>query len=109
MRRGCSRASWPSPLEADAHRIVCWRDRLHHVGMNLHRMLVERGRERRPLRVVLIGAGKFGSMYLAQAKHTAGVHVIAVVDLAPDRARAALARVGWAQERYAAKSLIEAA
>ena len=38
--------------------------------MNLHRMLLERAATGRPLGVALIGAGKFGSMYLAQARHT---------------------------------------
>ncbi|NDP43819.1 MAG: flagellar biosynthesis protein FlgA, partial [Aromatoleum sp.] len=56
--------------------------------MNLHRMLQERAAERRPLKVGLIGAGKFGSMYLAQAKHTPGIHVTGIADLAPDRAKA---------------------
>jgi len=77
--------------------------------MNLHHKLLERAASGRPLRVALIGAGKFGSMYLAQAKHTPGVHVIAVCDLAPDRARASLDRTGWQEERYAARSLDEAA
>jgi predicted homoserine dehydrogenase-like protein len=76
--------------------------------MNLHRMLQQRAAERRPLRVALIGAGKFGSMYLAQARHTPGIHIVAVTDLVPDRARASLARVGWAREAYGAKSLAEA-
>ena len=44
--------------------------------MNLHRLLVARAAEGRPLRVGLIGAGKFGAMYLAQAKHTPGIHVV---------------------------------
>ncbi len=73
--------------------------------MNLHRMLEERAAAGRPLRVALIGAGKFGSMYLAQAKHTPGVHVVAIADLAPDRAKASLARVGWPAEAYGARSL----
>jgi len=77
--------------------------------MNLHRMLVSRAAERRPLTVGLIGAGKFGSMYLAQAKHTPGIHIVAIADLAPDRARASLARTGWAPERHAARSFGEAA
>jgi predicted homoserine dehydrogenase-like protein len=77
--------------------------------MNLYRMLQERAAQQRPLRVALIGAGKFGSMYLSQAKHTPGIHVVAVADLKPDRARASLARVGWQAERYAARSLAEAA
>ena len=60
------------------------------------------------MRAVLVGAGKFGSMYLAQARRTPGVRILAVADLAPDRARAALARVGWEAARYAARSLAEA-
>jgi predicted homoserine dehydrogenase-like protein len=77
--------------------------------MNLHRMLLERAADARPLRIALIGAGKFGSMYLAQAKHTPGTHVAAVVDLQPERARAAMLRVGWEAERLAARSLPDAA
>jgi len=73
--------------------------------MNLHRLLEARAAEGRPVRAVLVGAGKFGSMYLAQARRTPGLHVLAVADLAPDRARASLARTGWAPERFAAGSL----
>ena len=76
--------------------------------MNLHKLLVARAAEGRPLKVGLIGAGKFGAMYLAQAKHTPGIHVVAVVDLNPDRARTSLARVGWEAERYVALSLPDA-
>ena len=53
--------------------------------MNLYRMLLERAAANRPLRVGLIGAGKFGSMYLAQAKHTPGIHITGIADLSPDR------------------------
>ncbi len=77
--------------------------------MNLHRMLVARAAERRPLRVGLIGAGKFGSMYVAQAKHTAGIHIVGIADLAPDRAKASLERTGWAPQRFAARSFAAAA
>src|SRR6185295_9993816 len=76
--------------------------------MNLHRMLAERAADNRPLRVGLIGAGKFGSMYLAQAKHTAGIHVVAIADLAPERAKAAPERTGWQPERASARSVAEA-
>jgi predicted homoserine dehydrogenase-like protein len=76
--------------------------------MNLHRMLVARGAEGRPLKVGLIGAGKFGSMYVAQAKHTAGIHVVGIADLAPDRARASLARTGWTAQRYTVQSFADA-
>jgi predicted homoserine dehydrogenase-like protein len=71
-------------------------------------MLLARAAAEKPLRVGLIGAGKFGSMYLAQAKHTPGIHVAAIADLAPDRARAALARTGWPAERYGARSFHDA-
>ena len=77
--------------------------------MNLHSLLQDRQAQRRPVRVALIGAGKFGSMYLSQARRTPGIHLLAIVDLAPDRARASLARVGWSAEAYAAKSLDDAA
>ena len=76
--------------------------------MNLHRKLQERAAAGRPLRVALVGAGKFGSMYLAQARHTPGIHVVAIADLAPDRAKASLARVGWSAEQFAAKTLADA-
>jgi predicted homoserine dehydrogenase-like protein len=63
--------------------------------MNLHALLKQRQSVGKPIRVGLIGAGKFGSMYLSQAKHTPGIHLVAVADLSPDRARAALVNVGW--------------
>ena len=76
--------------------------------MNLHRMLQERAAAGRPLRVVLVGAGKFGSMYLAQARHTPGIHIVGIADLSPERARASLDRTGWPAERYDARSLEDA-
>lgn len=76
--------------------------------MNLHAMLLARQTEGRPLRVGLIGAGKFGAMYLAQVPKTPGVHLAAIADLAPDAARANLARVGWESGRCAATSIDQA-
>ena len=76
--------------------------------MNLHRLLLSRAADDTPLRVALIGAGKFGSMFLSQARRTPGVHLVAVCDLAPQRARASLARVGWPAKQYAASSLAAA-
>jgi predicted homoserine dehydrogenase-like protein len=78
------------------------------IPVNLHPLLQQRASEGRPLRVALIGAGKFGSMFLAQARRTPGIHVIAVADLDPQRARASLERVGWASERFSARSFEEA-
>ena len=73
--------------------------------MNLSTLLAARSAAKKPLRVGLIGAGKFGSMYLAQAMRTPDVHVVGIADLSPDRARAALARIGWPEESYSAHSL----
>ncbi len=76
--------------------------------MNLATLLERRDAEARPIRVLLIGAGKFGSMFLAQARRMHGVHVAAVCDLSPERAHASLARTGWPASRHAARSLPEA-
>ena len=77
--------------------------------MNLHALLRAREAAGRPVRAALIGAGKFGTMWLAQVPRTPGVHVVAVADLAPDRAREALRRAGWPAERSAARGAEEAA
>ncbi len=76
--------------------------------MNLYRALLQRAEERRPIRVGLIGAGKFGSMFLAQARRTPGLHVLAIADLSPDRARRACEAVGWPPEAVAATSTADA-
>lgn len=76
--------------------------------MSLHLKLAKLADSGKPVRVGIIGAGKFGSMYLSQAPRTRGIHLVAVVDLSPDRARASLARVGWEKAAYGAVSLDEA-
>jgi predicted homoserine dehydrogenase-like protein len=67
--------------------------------------LQQRAAEARPVRVGLIGAGKFGSMYLAQVPRTPGVHLAGIADLDPEAACRNLARVGWPAERVQAPSL----
>jgi predicted homoserine dehydrogenase-like protein len=74
--------------------------------MNLYAKLRER--QDRPLRVGLIGAGKFAAMYIAQVPRTPGVHLVAIADIAPDYARENLKRVGWTEERYGAASFDQA-
>src|SRR4051794_9111404 len=71
-------------------------------------MLKARAAAGRPIRVGLIGAGKFGAMFLSQALRTPGLHVLGVADLAPERALMTLRHVGWPEERTAAPSLAEA-
>jgi predicted homoserine dehydrogenase-like protein len=70
--------------------------------LNLHRLLLRRAAEGRPIRVAVIGAGKFGSMFLHQAPRTPGLHVLGIADLSIPRARQALARIGWEAAQSAA-------
>ena len=63
--------------------------------MYVEELLRERAASARPVRVGLIGAGKFGSMFLSQAPTTAGLEVAAIADLDPERARSACSAVGW--------------
>jgi predicted homoserine dehydrogenase-like protein len=76
--------------------------------MNLHRLLLRRAEAANAVRVLLIGAGKFGSMYLAQARVTPGIHIAAIADLSPARAAESLRRTGWPDERFSAVSLQDA-
>jgi len=76
--------------------------------MNLYTKLSERAAEERPIRIGVIGAGKFASMFLTQVPSTPGLHVVAVCDLDVDRARRALTETGWSAERFAAADLDEA-
>jgi predicted homoserine dehydrogenase-like protein len=63
--------------------------------MNLHRLLQERMKKGRSVRVGLIGAGKFGSMFLSQVPTTRGLEIAVIADLDPERARATCRKVGW--------------
>ena len=69
--------------------------------MNLHHLLHARHAAGKPVRVALIGAGKFGSMFLAQVPHTPGLEVPLIIDLDRDRAREACRTVGWDEARIA--------
>ncbi|WP_395015213.1 NAD(P)H-dependent oxidoreductase [Dongia sp.] len=63
--------------------------------MYLHAELMARAAQSKPVRVLLIGAGKFGSMFLGQVPTTPGLVVTAIADLRPDAARASCRAVGW--------------
>ncbi len=63
--------------------------------MNLAAKLRARAAEGRPVRVGLIGAGKFGSMFLSQVRTTVGMHLMGIADLSVTRAKDALANTGW--------------
>jgi len=75
--------------------------------MNLATLAAMRAEEGRPVRAGLIGAGKFGSMFLSQVPTTLGLEVAAVADLSVDRARAACRTVGWPDEMIEATAFVE--
>ena len=72
--------------------------------MNLAAKLAARGR---PVRVGLIGAGKFGSMFLCQVPTIPGLEVVVIADLDPERARVACRAVGWDDARIAGTRFVE--
>ena len=72
--------------------------------MNLSKMLAARADARHPVRVGMIGAGKFGTMFLAQARLTIGLHILGIADLNPERARQTLHKAGWPDEQLNAQS-----
>lgn len=76
--------------------------------MNLARMLKKRAEEGRPVRVGMIGAGKFGSMFLTQVRTTPGMHLVGIADLDAGRAKAALERTGWDVNTQVAKNFDDA-
>ena len=49
--------------------------------------------------VTLIGAGKFGSMFLSQAPYTKGLNVFTICDLNIDKAKKACREVGWSEDQ----------
>ena len=76
--------------------------------MNLFAKLAERAAEGRPVRVGMIGAGKFGTMFLAQSLRLKGIHIVAVVDLRPDAAKSNMTLVGWDETAFSARDLEDA-
>src|SRR5690606_35771471 len=76
--------------------------------MNLARLLRKRAEEGRPVRVGVIGAGKFSSMFLAQVRTTLGMHLLALADLDEGRARDALSRTGWDADAQTTRDFDEA-
>src|SRR5271169_146961 len=75
--------------------------------MNLQSLLAMRVAAYKPIRVGLIGAGKFGSMFLAQVPSIAGLDVAVISDLDPERAKAACRNVGWDAGRIACTRFAE--
>ena len=76
--------------------------------MNLAAKMRRRAEEGRPVHVGLIGAGKFGTMFLSQVRTTPGLHLMGIADLSPDRAKLALEAAGWDADAAVVRSFDEA-
>ena len=63
--------------------------------MFLQNLISHRIDNNTPVKVALIGAGKFGSMFLSQVPTTPGLEVVIIADLIPDSAKKACKNVGW--------------
>jgi predicted homoserine dehydrogenase-like protein len=75
--------------------------------MNLQSLLAARAEAGKPVRIGLIGAGKFGSMFLAQVPSIGGLEVALICDRDIIRAKAACRTVGWDAGRIARTQFAE--
>jgi predicted homoserine dehydrogenase-like protein len=82
--------------------------RYQDLFVNLAHLLAQREAAGRPIIIGLIGAGKFGTMFMSQVWRTRGMHLAGLADLDLGRARRQLAAVGWQAEAYAATSPADA-
>jgi predicted homoserine dehydrogenase-like protein len=69
--------------------------------MNLQSKLAARVAAGKPVRVGLVGAGKFGSMFLSQVASIPGLEVAVISELDIDKAKATCRKVGWDDARIA--------
>ncbi len=76
--------------------------------MNLYTKLAARQAEGKPIRVGLIGSGKFGSMFLSQVRHIPGMHLVGIADLSAERAKKAMINTGWDVDAALTGSLADA-
>jgi predicted homoserine dehydrogenase-like protein len=71
-------------------------------------MLAARAEQGNPVRVGLIGAGKFGTMFIAQARLMTGIHLVGIADLDTKKARSSCLRTGWPEEQITPASIAAA-
>lgn len=67
---------------------------------SLSTKLAERQAAGKPIQVGLIGAGKFGSMFISQSYRTPGIRLAGIADLSADRAMAALKKTNYPRHAY---------
>ena len=76
--------------------------------MNLYTKLQALASNGQHIRIGMIGAGKFGTMFLAQAPKLCGIHVVAICELDVSKATSNLAFIGWPQDQFSATSIDDA-
>ena len=75
--------------------------------MFLQNLISQRIDNNKPVKVALIGAGKFGSMFLSQVPTTPGLEVVIIADLIPDNAKKACKNVGWKDDLISNTEFVE--
>ena len=66
--------------------------------MNINQLLKRQAETGRPIRVGVIGAGKFSTMFLAQVRITPGMQLVGIAELDPQKAKQACLRVGFPED-----------
>ena len=72
--------------------------------MSLHTLLCKREEEKRPIGIGMVGAGRYGTMFLAQSRFIPGMEVLGIADLDLEKARAACVSAGWSKESVIASN-----
>ena len=73
---------------------------------SLSTKLAQLEKDGKPVQVGIIGAGKFGSMYVSQSHRTPGIHLAAIADLSAERALSSLKRTGYPEDKYDATATL---
>ena len=73
--------------------------------MSLFQALQRRYDAGQPVKLAMIGAGKFGSMFLAQALKLKALQIVAISDLNPQHARSNLMHVGWPEDALSSQRI----
>ena len=77
--------------------------------MFLQNAILKRIDNDNPVKVALIGAGKFGSMFLSQVPTTPGLEVAVIADLKPENAIKACKNVGWSDDLISKTKFVDEA
>lgn len=72
--------------------------------MNLYQLLQKRDQQNNPIKVGVIGAGKFATMFFSQALRTPGIKIVGIADLYPEKAKEACLRAGWPESALTIQS-----